>query len=162
MEQTNKPLTHWKRLTNPDYVGAYDFQPNEERIVTIKDVKREMVSGPDGKKEECTILHFIEACKPMILNSTNSKSITKLTESPYIEQWVGHSIKLYVTKIKAFGEMVEALRIRSEKVVKTKPELKIGTPNFDNCKDAIAKGTTIEQIKSKYEVSTQVEAALML
>lgn len=161
MEQKPQTLTHWKKLVNPLYIGAYDFLPNEERIVTIKDVKREMVSGPDGKKEECTILHFVEACKPMILNSTNSKSITKLTESPYIEQWVGHSIKLYVTKIKAFGEMVEALRIRSEKVVKTKPELKIGTPNFDNCLAAIKGGKTIADIRAKYDVSPQVEAALL-
>ena len=154
-------LTHWKKLTNPDYIGAYDFLPNEERIVTIKDVRREMVTGTEGKKEECTVVHFTEG-KPMILNATNSKSITKLAESPYIEQWVGHSFKIYVTKVKAFGEVHDALRIRSEKIVKVKPELKIGTPNFENCKAALAKGTTMEQIKSKYDVSTQVEAALKL
>jgi len=26
-------LTHWKKLTNPDYLGAYDFAIGEERIV---------------------------------------------------------------------------------------------------------------------------------
>ena len=161
MEQKPQTLTHWKKLVNPLYIEAYDFQPNEERIVTIKDVKREMVTGADGKKEECTIVYFNE-CKPMILNATNSKSITKLLETPYIEQWVGNSFKLYVTKIKAFGEMVEALRIRSEKVVKVKPELKIGTPNFENCQAALKAGKTIEDIKTKYNVSPQVEAALKL
>ena len=154
-------LTHWKKLTNPDYIGAYDFLPNEERIVTIKDVKREIVTGTEGKKDECTVVHFTEG-KPMILNATNSKSITKLTESPYIEQWVGHSFKLYVAKVKAFGEMHDALRIRSEKVVKQKPELKIGTPNFENCQAALKGGKTIEDIKAKYNVSPQVEAALKL
>ena len=42
--------THWKKLTNPLYIGAYDFAPGEERTLTIKSVKREMVVGPDGKK----------------------------------------------------------------------------------------------------------------
>jgi hypothetical protein len=150
-------LTHWKKLTNPDYIGSYDFQPNEERIVTIKDVKREMITGADGKKEECTIVYFNE-CKPMILNATNSKSITKLFETPYIEQWVGNSFKLYVTKIKAFGEMVEALRIRSEKVVKVKPSLELNTPNFEACKKAYqADASALDKIKLKYNVSIEVE-----
>lgn len=153
-------LTHWKKLTNPDYLGSYDFAQGEERIVTIKDVKREMVSGPDGKKEECTVIHFEENYKPMILNATNSKAITKLAETPYIEQWVGKSFKLVVVKIKAFGEFVDALRIKSENVVKAKPTLELNTPNFENCKKAIASGTSMDKIKAKYEVSKQVEEAL--
>ena len=68
-----KTLTHWKKLTNPDYLGSYDFEQGEERIVTIKDVKRVMVNGPDGKREECTVAYFEENYKPMILNVTNQK-----------------------------------------------------------------------------------------
>jgi len=40
-----KKLTHWKTLTNPDYIGAYDFQPKEERTLTIKSVANEIVTG---------------------------------------------------------------------------------------------------------------------
>lgn len=152
-------LTHWKKLTNPDYLGSYDFAQGEERIVTVKDVKREMISGSDGKKEECTVCHFIEPYKPMILNVTNQKMITKLTETPYIEQWVGKSFKLVVVKIKAFGEVVDALRIKSEKVAK--PRLELGTPNFENCKKAyVADKSALDKIKAKYEVSAEVEAQL--
>lgn len=150
--------THWKQLTNPDYIGAYDFQPGEERIVTIKDVKRQMVTGPDGKKEECTIV-FFDKGKPMILNVTNAKSITKLSDTPYIEQWVGVSIKLIVVKVKAFGEVVDALRIKSEKVVK--PMLQVGTPNFEACRKAyLAEPARLDSIKAKYEVSSETEAEL--
>ncbi len=154
-------LTHWKRLTNPDYLGAYDFQEGEERIVSIKSVERKTVPGPDGKKEECTIIFFNEPFKPMILNVTNAKMITKLAETPYIEQWIGVTFKLVVTKVRAFGEMVDALRIKHEKLTTPKPELLSGSENFTACKKALKAGThTIEQVKMKYNVSDAVEKLL--
>lgn len=105
--------THWKKLHNPDYLGSYALEPGQELVVTIKLVRKEMVTGPDGKKEECTVLHFIEKdAKPLILNATNAKAIQKLYKTPYIEDWQGRKIQLYVETVRAFGEMVEALRIR--------------------------------------------------
>lgn len=107
---------HWKKLTNPDYLGSYAFQPGEEKTVTIKEVKRELVYNPSGGgKEECTVVHFVEDVKPMILNATNAKMITKVWGSPYIEDWAGRKITLKVKKISAFGEMVDAVRVSSER-----------------------------------------------
>lgn len=106
--------THWKKLNNPDYIGAYALAPGQELIATIKTVGKEIVTGPDGKKEECTVIHFMESdIKPLILNVTNAKTIQKIYKTPYIEDWAGRKIQLYATKVKAFGELVEALRIRS-------------------------------------------------
>ena len=148
-----KQLTHWKKLQNPLYLGSYDFQPGEERIVTVKDVKREMVKGQEGT-EEHTIVHFTEGYKPMIMNATNSKMLTNLSGSPYVEKWIGTSFKLVVIKIKAFGEFIDALRIKSEKVVKTLPDLILDSPNFIKVKDAITNGkATIEQVETKYKLS---------
>ena len=105
--------THWKKLNNPDYLGAYALEPGQDLIATIKAVRKEMVTGADGKKEECTVVHFEEKdIKPLILNSTNAKTIQKLYKTPYIEEWQGRKIQLYVETVRAFGEMVEALRIR--------------------------------------------------
>jgi hypothetical protein len=105
--------THWKKLHNPDYIGAYALDPGKDLVVTIKNVKVETVQGPDGKKEECMVITFMEKdIKPMIVNSTNAKTIEKLYKSPYIEEWSGRKIQLFVDKIKAFGDTVEALRIR--------------------------------------------------
>lgn len=152
-------LTHWKILTNPDYLGSYDFQPNEERIVTVKSVKREMITGTGGKKEECTVVYFTEPIKPMILNSTNAKMITKLAETPYVEEWAGKSFKIVVAKVSAFGDIVDALRIKSEKVAK--PKLELNTPNFESCRKAYQSDPTkLEMIKAKYDVSARVEEAL--
>lgn len=156
-----KQLTHWKKLQNPLYLGSYDFQPNEERTVTVKDVKREMVKGQEGT-EEHTIVHFVENYKPMIMNATNSKMLTKLSESPYVEKWIGTTFKLVVVKIKAFGEFIDALRIKSEKVVKVLPELILDSPNFIKVKEAIKSGkATIEQVETKYILGKEVKDAII-
>lgn len=107
--------THWKKLNNPDYLGAYAFDPGEEKVGTIAYVRQESVMGADGKKEECTVVHFTEKeLKPLILNVTNCKAITKLYKSPYIEDWAGKAIVMRVQNVKAFGEVVEAVRIKPE------------------------------------------------
>lgn len=106
-------MTHWKKLTNPDYLGAYALAPGEELILTIKSVANEVVTGTDGKKETCSVMRFVEDVKPMVLNSTNAKMIAKLFKTPYIEQWAGRRIQIYVEHgVKAFGDIVDALRIR--------------------------------------------------
>lgn len=105
--------THWKALTNPDYLGAYAIEAGKDIIATIRFVNEESVIGADGKKEDCTVAHFQEpSIKPMILNSTNCKTITKLYKTPYIEEWSGRKIQIFAERVKAFGEVVEALRIR--------------------------------------------------
>lgn len=109
----NETLTHWKKLTNPDYLGAYALEPGQDLVVTIKSVANEAVIGTDGKKETCSVMRFVENVKPMVLNATNSKTITKLLKTPYIEKWTGRKIQIYVEhNVKAFGDVVDALRIR--------------------------------------------------
>lgn len=104
--------THWKKLRNPDYLGAYALEPGQELILTIKDVKEENVAGSDGKKKQCSVLYFIEKVKPMVLNSENAKTIEKIYKTPYIEDWSGKKIQIFIKSIKAFGEIVDSLRIR--------------------------------------------------
>ena len=105
-------LTHWKKLSNPNYLGAYSIEDGNDLILTISAVRQEEVIGTDGKKEECIVCYFSDSPKPMILNSTNAKMIQKLLNTPYIEQWAGHKVQIGVEKVKAFGDVVEALRVR--------------------------------------------------
>jgi len=107
-------MTHWKKLTNPDYLGAYSLDNGEDIILTIDFVRTETVTGPEGKKEVCTVCHWKEREKPMILNSTNAKMIQKLLKTPYIEEWSGHKIQIGVEAVRAFGEIVDALRVRDK------------------------------------------------
>lgn len=102
--------THWKKLVNPDYIGAYSLNPGEDLTVTIRAVGRQMVAQAGGKKEECTVAQLVGQ-KPFILNATNSKSIAKLY-GPYVEDWAGKQITLYASMTQLKGEPVECLRIR--------------------------------------------------
>lgn len=109
--------TNWRTLINPDYLGAYALDDGKggykDIVRTIRYLKVETVTGADGKKEDCTVAHFVEPdTKPMIMNVTNMKTMEKLTKSKYIEDWAGVKVQIGVEKVKAFGDVVDALRIR--------------------------------------------------
>ena len=106
--------THWKKLTNPNYLGAYAFDEGKDMILTVASVGNELVTGDGGRKEECTVCHFVENVKPLILNKTNMKSIQKALGTPYIEEWAGHKIQIYVDpKVKFGKEITGGLRVRN-------------------------------------------------
>lgn len=114
--------THWKQMVNLDYIGAYALTDGKDLTLTIDHVTREMVTGNNGKKEQCMVMYFKERdYKPMILNRTNAKSITALCNSPYIEDWAGHRVTLYATTTRLGGDTVECLRIRPTVAEKTAP-----------------------------------------
>lgn len=75
-------MPHWKKLINPDYLGAYSLYDRGDIALTVDNVKVETITGPDGKREECPVCYWREKEKPMILNVTNMKMIAKLTGSP--------------------------------------------------------------------------------
>ena len=110
--------THWKQLVNLDYIGAYALDGND-LDVTIQHAKREIVIGASGKKEECLVAHLVDQ-KPLIVNRTNAKALSKLY-GPYVEDWAGKRITLYPTTTKFGGEVVECLRIRPEAPKQTGP-----------------------------------------
>lgn len=113
MEQTK---THWKKLENPDYLGSYALLPGQDLVAQIDRVVQEDVYNPsNNSKESCTVAHFVEKdIRPMILNVTNCKTISKIYDTPYIEEWSKKYISIYIAKVKAFGETVDALRIRTK------------------------------------------------
>lgn len=118
-------MTHWKRLTNPNYLGAYAFEQGEEKTGTIDYVKSESVMNADGKSEECIVAHFKEKdLKPLILNKTNCKTITKLYATPYIENWAGKKITLCVKQVKAFGDVTDAVRVKNKVNADKVPDIK--------------------------------------
>ncbi len=132
----DQKLTHWKKLHNPDYLGSYAFDPEEEKIATVQSVGLEMVVGPDGKKEECIVARFREPdIKPMILNATNCKIISKMYGTPHIEKWTGRRVQIFVEQVRAFGELVDALRIRPKEPQVALPEL---TPGHEKWPGAVA------------------------
>jgi hypothetical protein len=156
--------THWKKLTNPDYIGAYALNPGEDLVVQIKQVTHEQITGADGKKDECNVAHLV-GHKPFILNSTNQKSIEKALKSPYIEDWAGKYSQLYVARVKAFGDVVDALRVRltaPEPPKRAKESLTPDHPQWAKAKAAILGGsTTVETIRQHYVISPENEALIL-
>ena len=105
--------THWKQLQNNDWIGAYALQDGQDLTLTIDKAMQEQVTGNNGKREMCLTVHWLERdYKPMIVNRTNAKTITKVTGSPYIEDWHGKQITLYVDTTRLGSDIVECLRIR--------------------------------------------------
>jgi len=149
--------THWKRLMNPDYIGAYSLNEGEDLTVKIDYVVREMITGTGGKKEECTVAHLV-AQKPFILNATNSKSIARLY-GPYIEDWAGKPITIYASTTKLAGDTVECLRIRP--VVAKRQPPKITDERMKVALDEIKKGNyTAEKLCGNFALTQDQEAWL--
>ncbi len=154
---SKEELTHWKKLQNPNYIGAYSLQPNEQRTVQIIRVEKQEVKSKDGS-DQCTVA-ILKDEKPFILNATNCKTLTKLFGSPYIENWVGKSIIIYAEKIKAFGEQMEALRIKN--TMPTLPELTPDNPKWADAVKALIDGKTIDKIESRYYLSNENKALMI-
>lgn len=126
--------THWKSTMNPDYLGAWAFQPGQEVILTIAGAGVEKVIGSDGKKEECLVVRYKEKFGPgkFISNATNSKAISKATGSPFLEDWAGKRIQMYTEKVRAFGDVVDAIRVRP-----TPPKAAPAVPKCEVCGNEI-------------------------
>jgi hypothetical protein len=155
----NEQLTHWKKLRNPDYIGAYSMPTDgSEIILTIRNAKTEKVSASDGKKSDCLVIYFQEQnWKPMILNATNSKAIQKVAKTPYIEKWSGVKVQIYTAKVSAFGEQVDALRIRTVAPKVTDQPAPMPTITEDDISDAqfkLESAETLEQLAATYKALT--------
>lgn len=145
--------THWKKLTNPNYLGSYSLEPGQDLTVEIIRVQKELVTGAGGEKEEC-IVATLNGQKPMILNKTNCKTIEKIYGTPYIEEWSGKKVTLYAEKVKAFGEVVEALRIR--KNVDIRPELTPESERWDGAIEALESGKCdMALIKKNFRINQE-------
>lgn len=112
MSETKTP---WKKLQNKDYLGECDFQPGEEKTVTIASITTSEVIGDGGKKSTKPIIKFAEQVKPLIANTVNFKRMTKLFGSKYIEDWIGKQIILYGDPSVKFGsETVGGVRVKDK------------------------------------------------
>lgn len=160
--------THYRKLHNPDFIGAYSLMDGDkptELVVTIKSIALQEVKGVDGKKDDCMVAQLVGQ-KPFIINATNAKTITKIYGSPYIEDWTGKKITLYVAKVKVAGEAVDALRIRPTAPAGTPeatlPELTPAHEKWEGAKTALKAGnTTIEKIRKAYTLSEENKALLV-
>lgn len=141
-----------------------DELPNREVILTVeKIIDEEVVTN--GKTENCTVCHWTDkAFKPMILNVTNKKTICKLYKTKDTEKLKGKSVIIGIERVKAFGDIYEALRFRPRM-----PQIKNAVaPKCESCKKDIAASGSMnpEQVaaytKKKYGKCLCAECATAL
>ena len=111
-------MSHFQKLFDNRFIGAWDLQDDEgkprETTVEIANVTIETLETERGK-EQCPVLWFKGKDKGMVLNRTNGRRIAALYGSN-TDKWKGKRVRLYADTVKAFGEMVDCVRVR-----KTKP-----------------------------------------
>lgn len=145
--------THYKKLMNPNYLGSWDVPEGKTLQVKIARVDKELVTNPEThEKEECVVA-TLDGYKPMILNVTNCKTIKKIFQSPYIEDWKDKTIEIRVEKVRAFGEIWDALRVVPQKV-DTREELTPDSKRWSGAIEALQNGKCdMEYIKKNFKIT---------
>ncbi len=149
--------TNYRTVYKSDHLGVIDLEEIVERgdklIFTIKEVKQEFKTKVAGNTIDANICYFKEPIKPLVLNSTNAKTLKNLSGSAFIENWANMIIEVYIdTIVKMKGEVVGGVRI---KPIKYQAQLPVFTEsNFEKAKNANA---TIEVIKARYSITPEVE-----
>ncbi|MFI8704838.1 hypothetical protein [Citrobacter braakii] len=149
--------THYRKAFDSPYLSSADIV--EPTILTIS---RAVLENDKTKKTKDVFntayfeekeLRPGEKLKPMILNATNSKMLKSITGSPFLEDWAGVKVTVFVDKNVRFGkESVEGLRISPARV--TKPAL---TPDktqaWNNAKAAFKRDGNLTAVMSRMDIS---------
>lgn len=151
-------MTHWKTQFNYKWLGAYCLPDGKDIILTIKEMKREEVAGTSGKKELLLVAYFHEDVKPMVVNKTNCKALEKLFKTPIIEDWSGKQMQVGASRVDAFGDKVDALRVRPflPKVGEdVRPTIETGSAVWNSSIDYLKSGNDLNAIMRKYKLTKE-------
>jgi hypothetical protein len=162
---SNESKTHFRKAFDSPYLSSADIV--EPTILTIARVSLE----PDKTKKTKDVFntaHFAERelrpgekLKPMILNATNSKTMRSLTGSPFIEDWAGFKVTVYVDSNVKFGkETMEGLRIspKAPVIAWLTPENQKG---WNNAKAAYKRDGNLDAVLARVSITDAHQQQLM-
>ncbi len=134
--------THWRNLfeSKSMLLGSHNLNEGEELVCEISNTGIQTIKNKNGKDENVPVILFTNA-PPMVLNITNTKTIAALYGDLY-DRWVGKSIQVYATKVKAFGAVTTALRVR--------PIIPANSNDLQQYVDQLNKCGNIEQLKQVF------------
>ena len=105
-----------------EYMGAEDIEPGTEPVLTIKALYNGMITLARGKERhdviafsEESVPGSINQVRPLVVNSTNRKTLRKLYKATSAEALVGKKVKLYLehnVRDPSTGDKVDGIRIR--------------------------------------------------
>lgn len=156
--------THYRKVFDSPYLSSADIV--EPTTLTIARVTQE-VDKTKKTKDFFNTAYFAERelrpgekLKPMILNATNSKEMAKITGSPFIEDWQGVRIIVYVDKAVRFGkDTVEGLRLRA---APNRRQIGPGDGKaWENAKAAYLRDGNLDAVLARVDISTEDQARLV-
>ena len=162
---SNDQKTHFKKAFNSPYLSSADIVGY--MTFTVSHVKLE-VDKTKKTKDQFNTAYFVEReirpgekLKPMILNVTNSKTMKALTGSPFIEDWAGVKISVYVDSNVKFGrEVMEGLRISPKA-----PVVAWLTPDsvkpWSNAKAAYKRDGNLDAVLARMSISEEHQQQLI-
>lgn len=157
--------THYRKAFDSPYLSSADIV--EPTMLTVSHVSLEK-DRTKKTQDMFNTAHFAEKelrpgekLKPMILNASNSKTMKALANSPFIDDWRGIKITVYVDHNVRFGrETVEGLRISPHA-----PEKKSLTPEqtkaWDSAKAAYKRDGNLIAILARVDMSREHQEQLI-
>lgn len=101
------------------YVKASDLNGKPVTLTIARLVVEKM--GHGSEQESKPVLYFQKATKGLVLNRTNAMIIAGLYGNES-DDWGGQRITIYPTKVRAFGTMQDAIRVKEEIPAQPKPQ----------------------------------------
>lgn len=105
----------FRKYMDKNYLGSWDVPEGEDLVLTVDHCERNEVQNERGSEKKLVMYFKEKGYKPMILNTVNSEAISEAYGSKRVEDWEGKKIAITTEKVKAFGSLKDALRIRPYK-----------------------------------------------
>jgi hypothetical protein len=87
--------THIETMVEKDYLGAWDVEGRDFTLVIDHVAKKELTLR-GGKKKKVPVLTFRGARKKFVLAARTNRETISDMYGPYIEDWVGKSITIFM------------------------------------------------------------------
>jgi hypothetical protein len=95
-------------LSSIDFMGLGDVALTIGRCEKLAELR--YLNG--NTEKNAILLYFVETSKPLVLNTTNIRSIVELTGTTKVKDWAGVKITLYTIEGTFFGKPGHAVRIK--------------------------------------------------
>lgn len=166
-------LVHWRVGGKIEYCGVEALENGRDVEVEIDHIDFFESKRIQGDAKSNVWVCYFKAnpytTLPMLLNSTNRKRLSKLTNTDYLQTvknfWVrltkeecrdpqdgGRTEGLRISKIPAKGKSTKQVELE---------ELTPDHPNWPLCVAFLKKGGNVEEFRKKYRFGKDVEEALM-
>lgn len=157
-------MTHYRKVFDSPYLSAADIV--DPVVLTIARVTQE-TDKTKKTKDVFNTAYFQEReirpgekLKPMILNATNSKMMDRLTGTPFIEDWAGKRVTVYVDANVRFGkDTVEGLRLRA--AAERRPLTPENASTWANAKNAYQRDGNLDKVLARFDMTEEHIAQLI-